>query len=66
MATKDIKRRTNKTKKCDYCDGHFEPETVGNHPTNVFNEQYCDKCSIELDEPNTINPYSVAYVDGEY
>lgn len=66
MATKDIKRRTNKTAKCDYCEGYFEPEKVGNHPTNDFNEKYCDNCSAELDEPSVINPYSEAYVNAEY
>lgn len=67
MKQKDIKRITNKTKKCDYCGGYYEPERVGNHPANDFNEEYCDECSDELDdEPNVISPYSVEYVNGEY
>jgi len=49
MKQKDIKRRTNKTKKCDYCGGYFETENVGNHPTNDFNEVYCEKCMSELE-----------------
>ena len=41
-------------KQCDYCKESFNEINIGNHPTNDFNEKYCDGCYDELKKINEL------------